>query len=167
MSPADRKDLERRMRRDSGMGDVRRDPKKKHKKRPPAQALKTLDDLWREVVRMQWGGKCALAGVWLYYCNHVCEGPLEAHHFIHRRVMLLKHDPANGVLLCKRAHEQSGYGDIKKHIEDHMIGPSVMKYLYDRERTLLQDYLAKEGITRLEFRKRTAAHLKALLEQSR
>jgi hypothetical protein len=157
---AEARAIERSIRRSTGYGDIVRDPKPKRKHRSPAKSLSYLDDLWREVVRMQWGGKCAV---------HVlggCEGRLEAHHFVPRARMLLKHDPQNGVMLCHRAHELARFGAIRKSIEV-TLGAERVAYLYDRERVLFKDYLAQKGITRLEFRKRTAAHLKALLEQSR
>lgn len=53
--------------------------------------------LWGAVVRELWEYKCAFPG-----CK---EGPLEAHHLISRRYKLWRHDPRNGVLLCRRHHE--------------------------------------------------------------
>jgi len=150
------RDIERRMRRGSGMGDIVRDPKPKKRVRP-VKAVATLDKLWSLVVRMQWGNRCALVG----WSDHICQGPLEAHHLVHRRVVILKYDPKNGIALCKLAHDQSGYGAVRAAIERLMD----TEYLYARERILFQDHLVQEGITRGVWRIQTGAYLRRLLDE--
>jgi hypothetical protein len=156
------RDIERRMRRDSGLGDIVRDPKKKRNLRRRGLALDWLRMLWSKVVRMQWGDKCALAGVSIYGEPHVCQGPIEAHHFIHKALsMLLRFDPRNGIALCKLAHDQSGYGAVRAAIERLMD----TEYLYARERILFADHLVQQGTTRGVWRIQTGAYLRRLLEE--
>lgn len=135
-------------------------PKPKKRKRTPGQSLAYLDTLWRQVVRKQWGNRCALAGTE----GHVCEGPLEAHHFIPRVCMVLRHDPANGVLLCKAGHATARHG-ARQHPVCLVLGPKRVAYLAEYERILFADWRVQHGITRQAFRRLMVGKLRKMLEE--
>jgi hypothetical protein len=130
-------------------------PKPAKRKLAPAQSLSYLDKLWSKVVRVRWHDMCAMS-------NPSCAGSLEAHHYIPRARMLLRHDPENGVLLCQFHHATAKYKSVQDEIEARM-GVSV-EYLKAQERVLFQDYLREHGFSRTEYRRLMAGKLKMMLE---
>ena len=55
------------------------------------------DRLWQRVIRKLWRGRCAICG----------QPGSEGHHLIKRRHMQFRHDPDNGVYLCRHHHDQA------------------------------------------------------------
>jgi hypothetical protein len=56
------------------------------------------DKAWRELVFRKQGGKCAICGS----TEHI-----NAHHMVPREVLLFRHNPQNGILLCPSHHKYS------------------------------------------------------------
>ena len=57
------------------------------------------DALWQQVIKLTWGGRCAM-----------CGSPTDAaagHHLIRRAIYHLRHIPANGLWLCNHCHNQA------------------------------------------------------------
>jgi hypothetical protein len=130
-------------------------PKPAKRKLAPAQSLSYLDKLWSKVVRVRWHDMCAMS-------NPSCAGSLEAHHYIPRARMLLRHDPENGVLLCQFHHATAKYKSVQDEIEERM-GVSV-DYLKAQERVLFQDWLREHGLSRTDYRRLMTGKLKMKLE---
>lgn len=65
-----------------------------------ASQWRELEGLWKAAVHARAGGVCEMAGKE----GHACNGPLQCHHIITRRVKILFADVKNGLLLCKGAH---------------------------------------------------------------
>jgi hypothetical protein len=113
----------------------------------------TLQGLWRQVVRLEWGNRCALAGT--YFRDqpgqgHYCEGELECHHEKRRRIPHLRHCPANGVLICQHHHALAKYRVWQERIRT-AIGPEKMEYLDAMEQKLFPVFLAEQGLSRTEY----------------
>jgi len=111
-----------------------------------------LNSLWREAVLLKYYNSCALCG---------SVGPLQAHHIIYRRKAYLKHDPKNGVALCKAchliAHTKAGEERIKKIIGDDWF------YLVEFEQVILKDWLVSKGMSRAEFSAMRVKELKEII----
>ena len=59
------------------------------------ETLKECDQLWSKLIRKRAGGRCEKCG---------STKIVQAHHIIPRTNYNLRHDPENGVALCKRDH---------------------------------------------------------------
>lgn len=57
--------------------------------------VRICDDLWAKLVKKRAGYQCEK-------CGSVKD--LQSHHIVPRTHMSLRHDPENGVCLCKRHH---------------------------------------------------------------
>lgn len=57
--------------------------------------IKECDELWSKLVKKRAGNQCER-------CGTLKE--LQSHHIIPRIHFILRHDPVNGVCLCKRHH---------------------------------------------------------------
>jgi hypothetical protein len=77
--------------------------------------------------------------------------------------MLLRHDPENGVLLCKVGHEFAKFGQGLVAI-CLVLGAKRVAYLYEYERILFGDWLVQHGITRQAFRRIMVGKLRKMLE---
>ena len=66
---------------------------------PRDRYLRAADGLWGLLVHALGKHRCAV-GIG-------CEGPLEAHHLVTKGVTHHRHDPANGILLCRAHHQGS------------------------------------------------------------
>lgn len=92
------------------------------------------DGLWQELIRLLWGKRCAMCGT--YLGDHRGAG----HHLVTRRVLVLRYDPDNGMLLCDGCHnseESAPHKSPKKFLvwlEDKY--PSIFEWLEtNRHRT--------------------------------
>ena len=117
----------------------------------------TLQTLWRQVVRQEWGGECALLG------HDVCAGNLECHHVKKRRIPHLRHCPTNGILICQAHHAKAETGYWRRLIEA-TIGPDKMEWLDMMEQKLFPEFLAELKITRKEYFWNQRDYLRKLLE---
>jgi hypothetical protein len=126
----------------------------------------TLQGLWRQVVRAEWGNRCALAGEMFLEpggMNSVCQGELQCHHIIPRARPHLKHVPANGVLLCASHHNAMKYRVWRDRL-DEKIGSYKLEWLEAIEMTLFKDFLSDEGMTRAEYLTAQKVYLQSLLK---
>lgn len=70
--------------------------KQRRKKSKREIQIDYLDELWRQLIHIEWGNRCA-----------VCRkrtGKLDPHHIIGRRNLRLRWDSSNGILLCAYHH---------------------------------------------------------------
>lgn len=78
-------------------------------------AKSECDRLWQRLIWLMWGGKCAMCG------KKLGDGEGAGHHLISRRVLLFRHDPKNGILLCDRCHtsnKDSAHGAPAMFMDD-------------------------------------------------
>lgn len=86
---------------------LKRTPISRVSKKPRRKAEIRCDDLWKELIRLLFSGKCALCG------KHGCD----AHHIKKRRNKQLRHEVYNGVWLCRWCHT-CAEADEKKFMAD-------------------------------------------------
>ena len=118
----------------------------------------TLQALWRKVVRSEWGNRCAF-----YDARFQCDGPLECHHIVKRSRPHLKHVPTNGILLCKRHHNEADSMTGRVRVVC-AIGQDKADWLADMERKLFKDYLIEVGKSRAEYLCDQKAYLEKLVK---
>jgi len=115
-----------------------------------APADSTLQSWWRKAVKAVHGDACVICG----------QRPVECHHAVLRRKMVLRHDFRNGLPLCADCHRGAetilGRAEVAKHLD--------MEYLQERERLTLKDYLVRNGMTRAEFLQNQLDELKAICD---
>jgi len=100
-----------------------------------------LQTLWREAIREKYDHACAI-------CGDVRS--LEAHHIVHRRALVLRHDVRNGILLCHACHNIADTLEGRDQIR-RIIGESDYTYIMAAEKLTIKDVTSARGITRLEW----------------
>lgn len=103
----------------------------------------TLYSWWRRVVRSRWQNRCALAD------EGGCSGPLECHHYVHKRFLLLRFDPENGILLCANHHNVADRSQYRRKIES-MIDTDYIDHM--QEYRDHKQYRDKHGLSENEWR---------------
>jgi hypothetical protein len=116
-----------------------------------------LQDKWRKAVSKNFNDCCFFCG------QHKFNVPLEAHHLVKRKMLLLKHDWRNGLLVCKcvchnYAETPTGKAKIAKYLQDN----NLLDYLQERSGQC-KDWFVKNGITRRDFLKSMYDDLQAKL----
>lgn len=113
---------------------------------------RTLQRWWRRAVIAIHGERCVLCG----------RQPVECHHIVKRRHMVLRHDPKNGVPLCVACHPVADTIDGRAAIEAQVD----IEYLRDMEFTRLKDWLQSMGMTRTEFLAGELEELKRIVREA-
>ena len=136
--------------------------KKKPRKRsgwPRGVSDTMLQDLWRKVVREDWGGVCALKDTGNGLLE--CQGPLECHHIKRRNIPHLRYCPSNGVLLCAAHHGEMKYELWRMALRKLILDPEWLDIM---ERKLFPVFLAERGQTRGEYLLAQRDYLRKLLQ---
>lgn len=113
-------------------------------KRPRGLSDATLLSLWRRVVLERWFNRCVVCG---------SSGPLEAHHIVHRRVYVLRYDPANGMPVCPACHISADTLRGREYLRS-LMGDDQWDRLLDKERVLKRDEMAADGLSDAQWRSR-------------
>lgn len=115
-----------------------------------APADSTLQKHWRLAVKAVHGDACKICG----------ERPVQIHHCVKRRYLVLRHDWRNGLPLCVECHAKAdtilGRAEIAKHLD--------MDYLSQWEGVTVKDYLIRQGMTRAEFLQNELDELKMICQ---
>lgn len=81
------------------------------RRKPLSKLAKSRRDgdssLWCRKADAAWGRLIHATQTRCAVSNEECAGRLEAHHIVSRRIRALRHDPANGILLCSWHHKYS------------------------------------------------------------
>lgn len=109
--------------------------------------------LWRDAVLARYYHRCA-------FCEVFGDEKLDCHHIVKRRHVLTRYEVINGIPLCHAchavAHTLTGAVKIQR-----LIGAKKYEWLMDMELETIKDYLARRGISRVEWMKSQAEKLKA------
>lgn len=114
-----------------------------------------LMSLWRQAVLKKNNGKCI-------FCNEGNPANLECHHFIKRRIKVLRWDWKNGFPVCRNhhhiVHTKAGERELIK-----AMGPERYDYLCAWELVLYNAYLIENGMNDNEFRLEVKKELKNII----
>jgi hypothetical protein len=123
-----------------------------------------LMKLWRKAVLLKNNNQCI-------FCGNSNIDELECHHFIRRRVSVLRWDWKNGFPLCNSLTEK------KCHIiADTMMGRQKLinimgedrfEYLALSEKITKKDYCLAHGLSQKEFEKMFYDELKKIIENNK
>jgi hypothetical protein len=114
---------------------------------------RTALSLWKQVVKLQAGGKCAVPG-----CKN--KKRLNCHHIeSYSTNKALRYDPMNGMLLCSTHHK---FGRLAAHKSFMFMYTLMMGEYNARLNYLFGYYMVKKDIT-LDSLKVTISDLEALL----
>ena len=119
-----------------------------------------LQKLWRQAVLKNFNDCCFFCG------QHKFNVPLEDHHPVHRRNLLLRYDWRNAILVCKyvcHSYAESPAGKAK--IAQYQVENGFMDYLQERTMTTSKDFFVKHGITKADFLKSMYDDLKKKLSE--
>jgi len=104
---------------------------------PKAPSDSNLQVWWRKAVKAIHGDACKICGA----------QPVQIHHMVKRRKVVLRHDWRNGLPLCVECH--AGIDTIKGR--NYIAQYLDMDYLSGWESVTFKDYLVLHGMTRAEF----------------
>jgi len=99
----------------------------------------------RKVVRANFNDCCFFCG------QHKSVSPLEDHHIVKRKTLLLKYDWRNGIPVCKYVcHSFAETPTGKAKIADYLRAADLEKYLQERSGVAKQ-WFVSHGISRKDF----------------
>jgi len=101
--------------------------------------------LCREAVHVNFHDCCFFCG------QHKSQVPLEHHHLVKRRSLLLRYDWRNGILVCKyvcHAYAETPAGKAK--IAEYLKNRDLLDYLQERS-GVAKDWFIKHGITKRDY----------------
>jgi hypothetical protein len=118
-----------------------------------------LQTLWRKYVKARDNYTCIICG------KKDTEDNLQAHHIVHRRQRLLRHDAKNGVTVhTVNCHEYADSLRGRKEIAAK-LGAERVEYLEEREQHNVKDFLVASGMTRKELEIYEKENLKKLMAE--
>jgi Ni,Fe-hydrogenase I cytochrome b subunit len=109
--------------------------------------------LWRKAVLITRDHRC-------YICDQVTD--LECHHFIKRKIRVLRYDWRNGFPLCLACH-QLAHISVGYNIIANKMGRINYEYLIEMERYTLKQYLFEKCISRAEWEAGIVKELKSII----
>jgi hypothetical protein len=111
--------------------------KLQRKKDNPNSSLwkRKADAAWRANLTLDGGVACALSGI---PSAGPCAGPLECHHIVSRRILHLRHNRKNGIVLCSYHHKWSPTcsphgGPVGFFALLEVLRPNTMDYLKEMQ----------------------------------
>jgi hypothetical protein len=103
-----------------------------------------LMKLWRKAVLSEWNNSCA-------FCGKYGDENLQCHHYVYRRVRLLRWDWKNGVALCNDCHQHAHTKQGDKKLYSLLEEKGFIEHLLHYENITLKDYCRINGISRNQF----------------
>lgn len=101
-----------------------------------------------------------------FFCGkHKSQSPLEDHHIVKRKAVLLRYDWRNSILVCKYGcHSYAETPTGKSKIDQYLKDSGFLEYLQARVGSCKQ-WFVEHGITRKDFLKQMYDDLKTKLEE--
>jgi hypothetical protein len=109
---------------------------------PRKKLIKECDDLWAKIVKAR-DGKCMICGR---------DGCLQAHHCHVRQYLATRHDPENGVSLCRGCHYR-GHMEPERFRDQIIAIIGEEKYLQLKEKSRFYGKPFKITVKDLEDRR--------------
>ena len=117
--------------------------------------------LRRQVVLANFNDCCFFCG------QHKFNVPLEDHHLVKRKTLLLKYDWRNGIPVCKYVcHNYAETPTGKAKIADYLRNADLLNYLQERSGQAKQ-WFVEHGITRNDFLQQMYEDLKLKIEEQK
>ena len=117
--------------------------------------------LRRQVVLANFNDCCFFCG------KHKFNVPLEDHHLIKRKNLLLRYDWRNGIPVCKyNCHSYAETPTGKAKISDYLRNADLLNYLQERSGQAKQ-WFVEHGITKNDFLKQMYDDLQAKIEEQK
>jgi hypothetical protein len=117
--------------------------------------------LRRQVVLANFNDCCFFCG------QHKTQVPLEDHHLVKRKTLLLRYDWRNGIPVCKYVCHSYAETPTGKHlIDQYLTETGYLSYLQDRSGTC-KDWFVSHGITKKDFLSQMYEDLKLKIEEQK
>jgi hypothetical protein len=131
----------------------------KKKTTPKGLSDSNLQNLWRQAVLHNFNDCCFFCG------QHKFNVPIECHHLVKRKMLLLKHDWRNGIPVCKYVcHSYAETPTGKAKIAQYLKDSDLLDYLQSRSGQC-KDWFVSHGITRNDFLSQIYEDLKRKLNE--
>ena len=111
-----------------------------------------IQALWRKAALKKYGEGCIRCG------SH----PVQCHHYIYRRVRVLRHAVENAFPLCVECHQMAHTKAGDAWLIDYM-GKERHTYLLSMESVTLKQYLIDNGVSRNEWLDTAVTRLKDII----